>query len=196
MYPTGSRPGQFYRLAKMHKLKDGERVNELPFRPIVSNIGTASYEIAKHLVQLLSPLVKSEFTVSSTNKLLNILEKQVVPEDCELLPFDVTSLFTNVSLKFTIDVILGKVYDEKMIHTNIPRKELKELLLLCTKNVHFGFNNKLYQQLDEVAMGSLLGPVIAGIFMVEFKTTIVLTLSHYLSLYVLSKRDIVVLFWR
>ena len=173
----------------MHKLKDGERVNELPFRPIVSNIGTASYEIAKHLVQLLSPLVKSEFTVSSTNKLLNILEKQVVPEDCELL------LFTNVPLKFTIDVILGKVYDEKMIHTNIPRKELKELLLLCTKNVHFGFNNKLYQQLDEVAMGSLLGPVITGIFMVEFKTTIVLTLSHYLSLYVLSKRDIVVLFW-
>ena len=44
---------------------------------------------------------------------------------------------------------------------------MNELLLLCRKNVHFTFNNKIYQQCDFVAMGSPLGPVVAGLFMVE-----------------------------
>ena len=57
---------------------------------------------------------------------------------------------------------------------------MKELLLLCTKNVHFTFEGITYQQLDGVAMGSPLGPVLAGIFMVELETTIVPTLTEYL----------------
>ena len=40
---------------------------------------------------------------------------------------------------------------------------MKDLSTLCTKNVLFTFNNETYQQRDGVAMGSLLGPVLAGI---------------------------------
>jgi len=76
-------------------------------------------------------------------------------------------------------VILRKVYDEKLIDTKIPKKEMKELLLLCTKNVHLNSNGETYQQLDGVAMGSPLGLVIAGIFMVELHT-LVPTLGEYL----------------
>lgn len=97
-----------------------------------------------------------------------------------MVSFDVTSLFTNVRLQYTIDVILRKIYDEKLINTNIPKKEMKALLLLCTKNVHFTFNGETYQQIDGVAMGSPLGPVIAGIFMVELENTLVPTLSDSL----------------
>ena len=46
---------------------------------------------------------------------------------------------------------------------------MKKLLLLCTKKAYFTFNNEIYQQCDGVAIGSRLGPVIAGIFMVELK---------------------------
>ena len=42
LYPTGSNPGQFYGLAKIHKLKTGQGVDDLPLRPIISNIGTAT----------------------------------------------------------------------------------------------------------------------------------------------------------
>ena len=55
---------------------------------------------------------------------------------------------------------------------------MNKLLTLCTKNVHFTFNNQVYQQKDKVAMGSLLGPVLAGIFMVELETWIVLKLGN------------------
>ena len=91
-----------------------------------------------------------------------------------------TSLFTNVPLEYTINVILRKVYEEKLIKIDIPKKEMKELLLLCTKNVHLEFNGKTFQQLDGVAMGSPLGPVIAEIFMVELENTLVSRLKNYL----------------
>ena len=48
---------------------------------------------------------------------------------------------------------------------------MKKLLLLCTKNVHFTFGNNIYQEKDGVAMGSTLGPVLAGIFMVHLEST-------------------------
>ena len=50
---------------------------------------------------------------------------------------------------------------------------MKKLLTLCTKNVHFSFNNEIYVQIDGVAMGSPLGLVIENIFMVELENTLV-----------------------
>ena len=61
-----------------------------------------------------------------------------------MVSFDVTNLFTNVPLDFTIDLILKKVYDKKLIKTKLKREELKELLEICTKEMHFTFNNKMY----------------------------------------------------
>ena len=56
---------------------------------------------------------------------------------------------------------------------------MKKLLTSCTKNVHFSFNSEIYIQIDGVAMGSPLGPVIANIFMVELETTLVPKLEDH-----------------
>ena len=58
---------------------------------------------------------------------------------------------------------------------------MRDLLLLCTKHVHFSYNGDIYTQADSVLIGSTLGPVLAGIFMVELKITILPTLRHYVS---------------
>ena len=55
---------------------------------------------------------------------------------------------------------------------------MHELTNLCTKNVHFTFNNKIYIQNDGVAMGS---PVLANIFMVDLETTLISNLISKLS---------------
>ena len=55
---------------------------------------------------------------------------------------------------------------------------MKEVLLLCAKEVHFAYSNGIYQQNDGVAMGLPLGSVIAGIFMVELETSIIPTLGR------------------
>ena len=55
---------------------------------------------------------------------------------------------------------------------------MRELLYLYNKNAHFTLNNKTYLQVDGVAMGSPLGPVLANIFLVEFERNIIPTLSN------------------
>ena len=97
-----------------------------------------------------------------------------------MISFDVKSLFTNVPLNETINIILRKVYDENKIVTNIPRSVLKELLYLCTKHVHFKFNGEIYTQCDGVAMGSPLGPLFANIFMISLEENILPKLESYL----------------
>ena len=78
-----------------------------------------------------------------------------------------------------IDVILKRIYDE--VNTNLFKQKMRNLLLLCTKNVHFSYNWDIYTQADGVAMRSPLGPVLAGIFMVELERTILPTLRENMS---------------
>ena len=58
---------------------------------------------------------------------------------------------------------------------------MRDLLLLCTKNVHFSYNEDIYTQTDGVAMGLPLCPVLAGIFMIELERTMLLTLSEHMN---------------
>ena len=59
--------------AKQHKLKKSSSLDDLPLRPIISNVGTASYQLAKCPAKLLSPLRKSQYTVNSTKEFIDII---------------------------------------------------------------------------------------------------------------------------
>ena len=184
LYPSSSRPGLYFGLAKVHKLKDGEKnVSNLPLRPVISNIGTATYEVSKYLASLLQPLTKSAYTVDSTKDFVTKIRGKTISGDDELVSFDVVSLFTNVPLNFTIQLILDKVYKDKLIKTKLTRKEMKKLLEICTKEMHFSFNGVIYKQTNGVAMGSPLGPVIANIFMAELESVLVPQLEDQISLW-------------
>ena len=68
---------------------------------------------------------------------------------------------------------MKRIYERKKINTSFTKQELKELILLCTKGVHFTLCRESYVQTDGVTIGSPLGPVLAGIFMVELENTLV-----------------------
>ena len=155
-------------------------IEDLPLHPIVSKIGTASYHLAKYLAKVLSPLSKSEYTVNNTTDFLKSIRNLKIPNNHKVISFDVKALFTNVPLDYTINLILRRIYDNHEIDTNISKKEMKDLLILCTKNVHFSFNGNIYRQCDGAAMGSVLGPTLAGIFMVELERSIVPKLSEHM----------------
>ena len=59
IYPTGSSTGGFYGTAKLHKVKNNGTVEDLPLTPIISNIRTATYKLAKYLAHTLKPLGQS-----------------------------------------------------------------------------------------------------------------------------------------
>lgn len=87
-----------------------------------------------------------------------------------MLSFDVESLFTNIPTLETIDIILRLVYKgNKKYHHGLLKEELKKLLIICTQESHFQFNNEFFDQVDGISMGSPLGPLFANIFMADFE---------------------------
>ena len=90
----------------------------------------------------------------------------------QIFLFDVKSLFTNVPLKKTINIILDRIYNKNEINTTLKKRTLKKLLLDCCTKTPFSINGELFKQIDSVAMGSPLGPTLANI-MTTFEDEIV-----------------------
>ena len=74
------------------------------------------------------------------------------------------------------------LYVNNEITTDIPKHEMKEPLILCTKKAKFTFNNEMYIQVDGVAMGSSLGPLLVSIFMVKLEVSIIPNLNNKVKL--------------
>ena len=177
--------GVLYGLPKVHK-------DNYPIRPILSACNTPNYMLAKYLVPNLSPLTKNCYTVHSSFA----FAKEICEIDATNLvmaSFDVTSLFTNIPLHETIDIIIAEIFDnpeyshltetldigidqsQKFFKCHIPDKEdevsyfnksqLRRMLELATLDNYFFFNDSIYKQVDGVAMGSPLGPTLANLFM-------------------------------
>ena len=166
--PVGSRPGVETNLGnhlgKVHK----ETNNGLPpFRPILSAIGTPTYDLAKFLLSFLTPLTQNEYTVTDSFHFAEEICKQ--DPNLYMASLDVDSLFTNIPLDETIDICIDSLYKDDDNTPKIPKNVFRNLLAVATKESFFIFNNKFYTQIDDVAMGSPLGPTLVNISMCNFE---------------------------
>ena len=91
--------------------------------------------------------------MQSSTEFMGHIKTKTVPRGYRLVSFDVISLFTNVLLDAKIDIVLTCIYDNREINTTFNKRQMKELIKLCTKDVHFNFNGTTYAQKDVVAMG-------------------------------------------
>ena len=161
LYPSGSAPARIYGTPKMHKFSFSDSFSKL--RPIVSSKGTFNCNLARFLSDLLSPLVPNDYSCKDTFSFGSQIRNANLSKKI-LVSYDVTSLFTNIPLQETIDIAINLIFNHNP-NLNITRKELKKLFLITTSKTHFIFNSKFYNQIDGVAMGSPLAPVLANIFM-------------------------------
>ena len=75
VYPTVDQPPRFYGLPKIHK-------QNTPLRPIVSSIGSITYECARYLAGILSPLVgKTEHHVKNSKEFAEFVRGVKVEAD-------------------------------------------------------------------------------------------------------------------
>ena len=139
---------------------------------IVSCIGTVNANLAKYLSKLLYSLSINHFTASDSFKFCSDIQDFCINNNSLMASFDVTSLFTNVPVNYTIDVILNYIYKENKIQTKIVRNDLKKLLIKGVTS-HFIFNGVLYEQIDGCAMGSALSVSFANIFMCHLEDKLV-----------------------
>ena len=118
--PTGSRIGTLYGLRKVHK-----GINPPPAgRPIISAIGTYTYDTAKYLVSILKPLRdEAKYSLKDTFDLCSRLKKANEEDElkhCQMVSYDIVSLFTNVPINETIDIILEKAFSIK--HRSVVKR--------------------------------------------------------------------------
>ena len=158
-------PGYAYGNVKLHK-------SNHPLRPIISQIPTPTYRLAKRLNELLQPYIPTGCSLRSVDEFLDILRTNK-PKGI-LASIDVESLFTNVPVETTIQIILDRVYHTDNIEPlKLPKAVLEQLLRACTTESPFrGPNGQLYTQKEGVAMGSPLGPLFANFYMTALEDKI------------------------
>ena len=125
---------------------------------------------------MLQPLTYNDYNLEDSFdavKRIRSIPPELFDDDYQFFSFDVESLFTNVPVKKTINIILDRVYNKKLINTNLKKRTMKKLLLDSCRKTTFSFDNVLYEQCDGVSMGSSLGPALANIILTEFDNVIV-----------------------
>ena len=155
--PKPVQPPKLYGLPKIHK-------SNIPLRPIVSQINSPTYNLAKHVAGVLQPLVGNtpSFVKDSVHFRDIVKSIRLEPGDI-MVSFDVESLFTNVPLKDCLEVIKGKLSDQEL------PKDYIVFIERCLDGNYLLFRDQYYLQIDGVAMGSPLAPVIANIWMEHFE---------------------------
>ena len=161
VYPVGSSFGRIYGLPKTHKLKCP--TDKLKLRPIISSIGTYNYGIAKYLTAKLSPYIPSSHSIKDSFTFVQVVS-ELNTSGKYLVSFDVESLFTNIPLNETINIAVDLILENEP-SLKMSRKQLVQLFNFATSKSHFSFKDELFDQIDGVAMGSPLGPVLANVFM-------------------------------
>ena len=113
--------------------------------------------------------IPNTYMVNSTNSFLSKINSFSFCKDDFLISFDVESLFTNVPLLDTINIIADSIYDDPC-KSKPPfcKSTFIKLLKFATGGL-FLFKDGLYKQSDGVTMGSPLGPTLANFFLAHLE---------------------------
>ena len=150
-------------------------VENLIFRPIISQVGTYTYNAAKVIANYLKPLCQNEYKIDDTQSFPSVLKQQTpLSLDEEYVSYDVESLFTNILVDETISYIINEIYQK---NKNLPpicsKIVFKRLLYKLTTEVLFQFNYNLLKQTNGCTMGGPLSVTLADIYMIRMETDFV-----------------------
>ena len=76
MRPVSNQPGRIYATSKTHKFNslDDISVDNLKFGPIISQIGTYTYNAAKVIAEYLKPLCSNQYKISDTEEFASLIK--------------------------------------------------------------------------------------------------------------------------
>ena len=177
--PTSTITPRFYGLPKVHKPGN-------PLRPIVASRGSITYNVARHVADILSPLVgKNGYALKNSADMVNTLGHCTLEEDDVLVSFDVTALFTKVPVDKSVDVIHSRLESDTSLptRTSMTAAHVRDLLLFCLKTTYFLYDSIIYVQVEGAAMGSPVSPIVANLFMEWFEEHAIQTFIYEITLW-------------
>ena len=151
MHPTGASAPWFYGLPKICK-------KDVPLKPIVSSIGSVTYEVTKELARILKPLFgKSINHVNYSKEFADeVRNTKLEKGDC-ITSFDVTALCTSIPVASALEVIKVRLEQDTNLpnRTTLSASNIIELLWFCLNNTYFLFHNQFMNKLKELPWGHL-----------------------------------------
>ena len=144
----------------------------MPLRPIISSIGSVTYETSKELSRILKPLVgRSPHHVENNQEFLKQLGYIKLGPDDIIMSYDVKALFTSVPIKLALKTIQKLLVEDQTLpqRTTMTVTNITCLLEFCLTSTYFTFQEKFYEQVEGAAMGSPISPIVANLYMEDFE---------------------------
>lgn len=153
---------KLYFQPKIHK-------DNVPIRPIVSFVGSPAYNLTKYLSKLVNfAFEKDEYYTKNSFEMVSFIQNFQIPQNYILVSLDVKSLFTNIPIDLTTNLLINRWSIIKN-HCKLSLDEFVELLEFAFDNNYFNFNNQFYKQIYGLGMGNCLSPSCSDVVMSELQ---------------------------
>ena len=153
----------------------------VPIRPIVSYSGSPLYNLNIYTANILKVYLKHENNnAKNSNTFSNYVRNAPIEDDKIMVSFDVTSLYMNIPLIDTLNIIKDYVHSDDQFSrkTAIPQDKFFDLVNLVLTTTWYTFNFQFYQQTDGVAMGGTASSTTAETYMQAHESTAISTALH------------------
>ena len=145
---------------------------QLKLFTFVTCFNTPTYQLAKFMDRLIKLYIPNEYTgiLDSTQDFLQKMNEFIPQTDQVTASFDVIFLFTNVPIAETIELIASYVYAKGNPSCPPFNKNIFVKLLFEATQELFLYKDELYEKINGVTIGSLLGLTLANFFMADLET--------------------------
>ena len=130
----------------------------VPLRPILAMVRSTQHATAQWLAEVLQPVLEkySEYAVKESFSVSKLVKESSPSCAGHMCSYGIVSLFTDVPLEETINICANALYRlDDLTMPALKEASFRKLIKKVTAGVEFSLNN-MYQQIDGVAMRSLL----------------------------------------
>ena len=128
--------------------------------------------MVKVIAKVCEPLVgKFPHHIQSTSDFISkVKEVTLLPGEC-LSSYNVIALFTSVPIDPALNIIKDQLEQDGTLcnRTVLSIQNSIDILGFCLHNTYFSFQNRFIEQVEGVAMGSLVIPIVANLYMEHFE---------------------------
>ena len=171
LQPTKTKIPRMYGLPKVHKAN-------YPLREIVDSTGSVAKETDRYISKILQQYTgKTEHYVKNSAHFVEMMKDLTVEEEEILVSYDVTALYPSVPQEEAIQIFHQLMINDENLHkkTTMSAENVTTLFKLCVQTTYFVFNQKLYKQINGLAIGASSSGPAADLFMEKLEKKAITT---------------------
>ena len=139
-----------------------------PLREIVDSTNGVTKSIDKHISTIIKTYVgHTDHHIDNSRQFLDKIRHEKMEQDETMVSYDIVALYPSVPQDEAIELVHSKMLNDENLgsKTAMTAEQITKLFRTCVTRTYFQFNQKLYQQVDGLAIGASTSGFCANIFM-------------------------------